>query len=68
MASALSLIWSKIIHDLTLYEGEVQIGAISYDQFQQGQETPLTREERLHVDLPGHESTGVSEADANASS
>lgn len=53
MASALSIIWSKIIHDLTLYEREIYPGEISYDQFSRGNETAATREERLHAEPVG---------------
>lgn len=53
MASALSIIWGKIIHDLTLYEREIRPGEISYEQFRPGAEPREVREERLHSEPAG---------------
>jgi len=54
MAGALSLIWGRIIHDLTLYEHEFSIEEVGHSQFRPPEEeTPEEREERLHTEVAG---------------
>ena len=54
MASAMSIVWSKLIHDLGIYEHEVTIEEVTHNhQFENGTETPEETEERLHTDIAG---------------
>ena len=55
MAGTLSLIWAKLVHDLTLYEHEFTIEEVRGRQFNDGVETPEEREERLHTEIAGAE-------------
>jgi hypothetical protein len=55
MASTLSIIWERIIRDLTLYEHEFTIEEVSRRQFTRDEETPEEREERLHTEIAGAE-------------
>ena len=50
---SLGIIWSKLIHDLTLYEHEFTIDEVRHSQFKE-HETPEDREERLHTETAGY--------------
>jgi len=54
MASALSIVWSKLVHDLGLYEHEFTVREVAhYHEFETDTETPEEAEERLHTDVAG---------------
>lgn len=53
MASALSIIWGKLIHDLTLYEREVHPQILGASTFHNEEESEEAREERLQMEIAG---------------
>jgi len=54
MASAMSIVWAKLVHDLGIYEHEVTIEEVTHHhQFEDGTETPEEAEVRLHTDIAG---------------
>lgn len=53
MASALSIIWGKLIHDLTLYEREVHPQILGASTFHNEDEPEEAREDRLQKEIAG---------------
>ncbi len=54
MASALGIVWAKLLHDLTLYEREFTLRDMQHaHSHSPEEETPEEREERLHTEVAG---------------
>lgn len=53
MASALNIIWSRLMHDLTLYDHRITTEELVHHQFKDENESPEEREERLHTEIAG---------------
>ncbi|HYE23320.1 MAG TPA: hypothetical protein VEA92_02615 [Candidatus Paceibacterota bacterium] len=54
MASTLSIIWARLIHDLGLYEHEFTVEEIiRHHEFGVEDETPEEQQERLHTEVGG---------------
>lgn len=53
MVGALQIVWSKLVHDLTLYEHEVHPQVLGNYKFSGEPEPEEAREERLHTETAG---------------
>ena len=54
MASTLSIIWARLVHDFGLYEHEFTLDeVIPHRQFNADGESTEEREERLHTEIAG---------------
>lgn len=53
MTGALSIIWQKLMHDLSLYEREVHPQILGASTFHNEDEPEEAREERLQMEIAG---------------
>ena len=58
MAGTFNIIWSRLMHDLTLYNQPVTTVDLMEHLYHQGPETPEGEAERLHTEVAGAVESG----------